>query len=70
MTIQQQHKKRMRYIRLADQDITRYRELRDAGKLFQTFLAGAAHFYKKAGLSKKARAVKRLLKYVQTRQAN
>lgn len=65
MTISEKHTARKRFIRLADQDIDRYREVRDIyGKVFETFLDGAAYMYRKAGLSKKARAIRRLLRYV------
>lgn len=61
---------RLRYLRLADHDLLRYREIRDAqGKTLQTFLAGATYFYKKAGLGKKAAAVKRLLRYIRRQAA-
>lgn len=69
MTVKEKHNVRIRAIRLADHDIDRYREVRDIyGKVFQTFLDGAAFLYKKAGLNKKARAVQRLLDYVRKQQ--
>jgi hypothetical protein len=53
---------RTRLIELADEDIRRYREIRDSeGKVFLTFLEGASHLYKKAGLGRKAEAVNRLI---------
>jgi hypothetical protein len=69
MTLQGNHRRRVRYIRLADHDIARYRELRDIrSKIVRTFLDGAAHLYECAGLSRKARAVRRLLQYVNKSQ--
>lgn len=53
---------RTRLIELADEDIRRYRELRDSkGKVFLTFLEGAAHLYRRAGLGRKSAAVNRLI---------